>query len=80
MAKNEIADKVFEATVKLELMQTLIGVMINMVEEREVSTPEATMFFASRKDTLRDLLHITLDGVVEAKSVLSETEQKGGVI
>ena len=45
MAKNEIADKVFEATVKLELMQTLIGVMINMVEEREVSTPEDAMFF-----------------------------------
>ncbi|MDE7416309.1 MAG: hypothetical protein K2N44_08415 [Lachnospiraceae bacterium] len=78
MAKNEIADKVFEASAKLELMQTLISVMINMVEEREISTPEDAMLFSNYKDTLCDLLHITLDGVVEAKNVLSETGQKGG--
>ncbi len=71
MAKNEMADKMFEATAKLELMQTLIGVMINMVEEREVVTAEDAMYFAHQKDTIGNLLHIALDGVVEAKAVLA---------
>lgn len=71
MAKNEMADKMFEATAKLDLMQTLIGVMINMVEEREVVTAEDAMYFAHQKDTIGDLLHIALDGVVEAKAVLA---------
>lgn len=71
MAKNEMSDKMFEATAKLELMQTLIGVMINMVEEREVVTPEDAMYFAHQKYTIGNLLHIALDGVVEAKAVLA---------
>lgn len=75
MKKNEIADKVFEATAKLELMQTLISIMINMVEEREVITADDAMYFAHQKDTIGDLLHIALDGVVEAKTVLAETEK-----
>jgi hypothetical protein len=71
MAKNEMEDKMFEATAKLELMQTLISVLINMVEDSEVSTAEDAMYFAHKKDTIGDLLHITLDGVVEAKEVLA---------
>ena len=36
MSKNDILDQIFTATCKLELMQTVLGVSINMTEKEEI--------------------------------------------
>lgn len=73
MEKNEILNKVFDATAKLELMQTLIGVIVDLTESTaEISTPEAAMYFASQRGKIIDLLHIVFDGVFDAKLLLEK--------
>ena len=78
MSRNEILDKVFEATCKLELMQVLLGDLINTVEDRDAKTPEGAMYFASQQDKIGSFLHIALDGVFYSIKLLEETQQKGG--
>lgn len=78
MSKNDMLDEVFNATCKLELMQTMLGVLINMVEKEEVKTPEKAMNFSINQNVIGDLLHITLDGVCCATQILNDL-QKGGV-
>lgn len=70
MSKNDMLDEVFNATCKLELMQTVLGVLINMVEKEEVKTPEQAMKFAANQNVIDDFLHITLDGVCYAIQTL----------
>ena len=77
MNENFIFDKIFEATGKLELMQVLLGDLINKVEDREAKTPEDAMYFASQQDTIASFLHIALDGVYDSIKILEEA-QKGG--
>lgn len=43
MTKNDILDQIFAATSKLELMQTVLGVLINAVEKEEVDTQEKAL-------------------------------------
>ena len=78
MSRNEILDKVFEATAKLELMQVLLGDLIDTVEDRDAKTPEGAMYFASQQDKIGSFLHIALDGVFYSIKLLEETQQKGG--
>ncbi len=78
MSKNDMLDTVFDATCKLELMQTMLGVLINMVEKIDVKTPEQAMEFAVNQNVIDDFLHITLDGVNYATQILNDL-QKGGV-
>lgn len=74
---SDMLDKVFEATCKLELMQTMLGQLINMVEDEEIKTPEQAMYFANKQHVIGDFLHITLDGVFYAIQTLNGL-QKGG--
>ena len=70
MTKNDILDQIFVATSKLELMQTVLGVLINTVEKEEANTQEKALHFAANQDMISDFLHITLDGVQDRKSVV----------
>ena len=72
MTKNDILDQIFTATCKLELMQTVLGVLINTVEKEEANTQEKALHFAANQDMISDFLHITLDGVYFAIQTLNE--------
>ena len=39
MSENDILDQIFAATSKLELMQTVLGVLINTVEKEDDNSP-----------------------------------------
>lgn len=71
---NEILNEVFEVSGNLELTQELIGVLINMVEDKDVSTPDGAMYFASQQDKIGALLHIALDYVFNAKVSLEKLQ------
>ncbi len=76
MEKNEILNKVFEATSKLELMETLIGVIVDLTESTaEISTKETAMYFASQRGKIIDLLHIVFDGVYDTKLLLGKLNE-----
>lgn len=77
MSKNDILDQVFAATCKLQLMQTVLSVLINMVEHEEIDKSEQAIYLAINQDVIDDFLHITLDGVCFAIQTLNEL-QKGG--
>lgn len=72
MSKNDILDQIFAATSKLELMQTVLGVLIETVEEEEANTQEKALHFAANQNMIDDFLHITLDGVYFAIQTLNE--------
>jgi len=72
MTKNDILDQIFVATSKLELMQTVLGVLINTVEKEEANTQEKALHFAANQNMIDDFLHITLDGVYFAIQTLNE--------
>lgn len=77
---NEILNKVFEVQSNLELTQELINVIIDMVEENDVSTPNGAMFFASQHDRLGALLHIAFDYVLNAEASLGKLQSKEGCV
>lgn len=79
MSVNDILDKVFEATAKLELIQVLLGDLINKVEDREAKTTENAIYFAVQQDTIASFLHIALDGVYDSIKLLEEVQKKEGV-
>ncbi len=72
MSKNDILDQIFAATSKLELMQTVLGVLIETVEKEEANTQEKALHFAANQNMIDDFLHITLDGVYFAIQTLNE--------
>ncbi|GFI31870.1 hypothetical protein IMSAGC013_03268 [Lachnospiraceae bacterium] len=72
MSKNDILDQIFAATSKLELMQTVLGVLIETVEKEEANTQNGALHFAANQDMISDFLHITLDGVYFAIQTLNE--------
>ena len=78
MSKNDILDQVFTATCKLQLMQTVLSVLINMVEHEEIDKSEQAIYLAINQGVIDDFLHITLDGVCFAIQTLDGL-QKGGV-
>lgn len=69
-----MSDNIFEATAKLELMQTLTADLINKVEHTKADTPERAMYFATQQDTIADFLHILLDGIFDSIQILEATE------
>lgn len=71
---NELLNEVFEVSGNLELTQELIGVLINMVEDRDASTPNGAMYFASQQDKIGALLHIALDYIFNARKSLDELQ------
>ena len=78
MSENYILDKIFEASGKLELMQALIGDLINKVEKKKADTPENAIYFATQQDTIASFLHIALDGICDSIKLLDEAQEKGG--
>jgi len=72
MDRIDILDQIFTATSKLELMQTVLGVLINTVEKEEANTQEKALHFAANQNMIDDFLHITLDGVCFAIQALNE--------
>lgn len=78
MNENYILDKVFEANAKLELMQALIGDLINKTEKIKSYDAESAMYFASQQDTITSFLHIALDGICYSIKLLDEVQEKGG--
>lgn len=74
MSKNDILDQIFTATSKLELMQTVLGVLINTVEKEEANTQKKALHFAANQNMISDFLHITLDGVCFAIQTLNEAQ------
>ena len=72
MTKNDILDQIFAVTSKLELIQTVLGVLINTVEKEEANTQEKALHFAANQNMIGDFLHITLDGVYFAIQTLNE--------
>lgn len=72
MDRTDILDQIFTATSKLELMQTVLGVLINTVEKEEANTQEKALHFAANQNMISDFLHITLDGVYFAIQTLNE--------
>lgn len=81
MDRIDIFDQVFTATSKLELMQTVLGVLINTVEKEEANTQEKALHFAANQNMISDFLHITLDGVCFAIQTLNgvyEDSKEGG--
>lgn len=81
MSKNDILDQIFAATSKLELMQTVLGVLIEIVEKEEANTQDGALHFAANQNMIGDFLHITLDGVCFAIQTLNgvcEDSKEGG--
>ena len=72
VTKNDILDQIFAVTSKLELIQTVLGVLINTVEKEEANTQEKALHFAANQNMIDDFLHITLDGVCFAIQALNE--------
>ena len=72
MSKNDILDQIFTATSKLELMQTVLGVLIETVEKEEANTQDGALHFVANQNMIDDFLHITLDGVCFAIQTLNE--------
>ena len=72
MTKNDILDQIFVAASKLELIQKVLGVLINTVEKEEANTQEKALHFAANQNMIDDFLHITLDGVYFAIQTLNE--------
>ncbi len=50
MSKNDILDQIFVATSKLELIQTVLGVLIERVEKEEADTQEGALHFAANQN------------------------------
>ena len=75
---NKVLNEIFEVSGNLELMQELIGVLIDMVEDRDASTPNGAMYFASQQNALAALLHIALDYVFNAKVSLEKLQEGKG--
>lgn len=71
----DVLDQVSEATIKLELIKTVLGTAINMVEHETVSTPEQAMVLVATQDTIGDFLHIALDGVSYAVGTLNKLQR-----
>ena len=71
---NEILNEIFEVSGNLELTQELLGVLINMVEDNDASTPKGAMYFASQQNAIGALLHIALDYVFNAKVSLEKLQ------
>ena len=78
MKDNYVSDKIFEASAKLELMQALIGDLINKTEKIKSYDAESAMYFASQQDTITSFLHIALDGLCDSIKLLEEVQEKGG--
>lgn len=74
MERTDILDQIFIATSKLELMQTVLGVLINTVEKEEANTQEKALHFAANQNMISDFLHIALDGVFFAIQTLNEAQ------
>lgn len=74
----DVLDQVSEATIKLELIKTVLGTAISMAEEKTALTPEQAMVLVATQDTIGDFLHIALDGVSYAVGTLNKL-QRGGV-
>lgn len=74
MKKIDVLDQIFTATSKLELMQTVLGVLIETVEKEEANTQEKALHFAANQNMISDFLHITLDGVCFAIQTLNEAQ------
>lgn len=72
MSKSDILDQIFVATSKLELIQTVLGVLIETVEKEDASTQDGALHFAANQNMIDDFLHITLDGVFFAIQTLNE--------
>ncbi len=72
VTKNDILDQIFAATSKLELMQTVLGVLIETVEKEEANTQDGALHFAANQNMIDDFLHIMLDGVCFAIQTLNE--------
>ena len=68
MRKNDILDQIFTATCKLELMQTVLGVSINMTEKEEI---------VYNRDIISDFLHIALNGICRALEILNKIQENG---
>lgn len=78
MSKHDIMDKMFEVTGKLELMQALIGDLINKTESVDGNTVESAIQFASQKDTIASFLHIAHNGICDSINILEDVQKKGG--
>ena len=72
MDRIDILDQIFTATSKLELMQTVLGVLIETVEKEKANTQDGALHFAANQNMIDDFLHITLDGVYFAIQTLNE--------
>ena len=72
MSKNDILDQIFTATSKLELMQTVLGVLIETVEKEKANTQDGALHFAANQNMIGDFLHIALDGIYFAIQTLNE--------
>ena len=72
----DILDGVFSASCKLKLMQTVLGVLIKIIEDED-DIKETAIHLATNQGVIDDFLHITLDGVCFAIQTLDEL-QKGG--
>lgn len=69
--RTDILDQIFTAVSKSELMQTVLGALINTVEKEEANTQEKALHFAANQNMISDFLHITLDGVYFAIQTLN---------
>lgn len=74
MLKDDILNGVFGAVAKLELMNTLLGVLIDTVEDCKVGTVEENALFASKRDMICDLLHIAVDDIYNVRVALEALE------
>lgn len=74
----DILDGVFSASCKLKLMQTVLGVLIKIIEDED-DIKETAIHLATNQGVIDDFLHITLDGVCFAIQTLDEL-QEGGVV
>lgn len=76
--QDNILDTVFTATSKFELMRTVIGFPINMVEREKSTTAEKAMQFPANSEVMDDFFHIVLDGVHDSirKNIYRQSVKK----
>ena len=78
MNEKYVFDKIFEASGKLELMQVLIGDLINKTERSSDDDLKNAMYFSVQQSTIESFLHIALDGICYCIKLLDQAQEKGG--
>lgn len=77
MDKTQIENSIFDATARLELMQTLLDLTIDTVEEdlSGLSKAPVAVYLTNQRGKIIDLLHIAFNGISDVVGILEKLNE-----